>query len=204
MGGKISTAGKRIIAAFDFDGTITNSDSLWSFIKYNVRYSKILTGAVLFAQTMLLFKLRLISNQVAKEKLMKIFFAGVDYNHFLKICDNFSDKIDLIVRQKALNKIKWHIAEGHEVVIISASPQLWILPWAISNGIETVIATRLEIIDNTITGRFMGKNCHGKEKIARFIEIYPNREDYILYAYGDSSGDRPLLGFADLAFYKKF
>ena len=67
-----------------------------------------------------------------------------------------------------------------------------------------LIATKLEIRNGTVTGKFLSKNCYGIEKAHRVQEQY-NLNDYDhIYAYGDSRGDKELLGLADESFYKPF
>ena len=48
-----------------------------------------------------------------------------------------------------------------------------------------------------ITGRFKTPNCYGQQKVERLLELEPARDTYLLYAYGDSLGDRELLALAD-------
>ena len=85
-----------------------------------------------------------------------------------------------------------------KVIIVSASIENWILPWAEKEGIEIVLATQIEVNEEErLTGYFSSPNCYGKEKVKRILEMYPNRENYILIAYGDSSGDFDMLSFAD-------
>ena len=90
------------------------------------------------------------------------------------------------------------------MLINSASICNWILPWAQSVDIENVIGTEIEVKEGVITGKFKGENCYGVEKVKRFLELYPYRDTYQLYVYGDSSGDKPLLDIADFPFYKEF
>ena len=67
-----------------------------------------------------------------------------------------------------------------------------------------LIATRLEIKDDLMTGKFLTKNCYGIEKVNRVKEAY-NLDDYdCIYVYGDSRGDKELLELADKSFYKPF
>jgi len=81
---------------------------------------------------------------------------------------------------------------------VSASMQSWIQPWCDKNNIE-LLSTQLEFKDGKVTGRFLTKNCHGKEKENRIKELL-HVEDYeTIYAYGDSSGDTEMLALADKA-----
>ena len=204
MGREVRATEQKVVAAFDFDGTITSRDSLPIFILFAVRAGRLLAGGLQSIPYILLYKLKFIPNYKAKEQLFKAFFAGMPVDLFNELATKFSMRIDKIVNPIALEKIKWHQTMGHEVVIVSASPENWIRPWADQNGIKIVLSTKLQTNDGIITGRFLSKNCHGAEKVARLLERYPDRSHYELYAYGDSSGDKELLELADHAFYRSF
>lgn len=64
-------------------------------------------------------------------------------------------------------------------------------------NIETVLATEIKVRDNIIEGTFSSENCYGQEKVNRLLAQFPDRNGYILYAYGDSAGDKALLALAD-------
>ena len=46
-------------------------------------------------------------------------------------------------------------------------------------------------------GTFSTANCYGQEKVNRFLAEFPDRSEYVLYAYGDSAGDKELLALSD-------
>ncbi|EDM38242.1 putative protein involved in cell wall biosynthesis, morphogenesis and cell division [Pedobacter sp. BAL39] len=195
---------KKVIAAFDFDGTITTRDTLPVFIWHAQKMGKLFLGTLSMIPSLLMFKLKVIPNYHAKEKLFKTFFAGFKLVKFDELSQNFIPTIERLINPEALKKIKWHQEMGHEVVIISASAENWIKPWASKQSIDTVLATQLEVVQDTITGKFLTKNCHGAEKVNRLLAQYPDRNDYELYAYGDSNGDTELLALADHAFYRSY
>lgn len=195
---------KRVLAVFDFDGTITTRDTLPVFIRFAVTLFHLLKGTMYMAPFVLLFKLKIIPNYTAKERLFKTFFRGISIGKFNELSQKFISNIEEIVNPVALEKIKWHQQMGHEVIIISASVENWIRPWANKYGIETVLATGLQLENNVITGNFLTKNCHGAEKVNRLLAAYADRDSYTLYAYGDSNGDKELLAAADHSFYRKF
>jgi phosphatidylglycerophosphatase C len=204
MNGASTATDKKIIAAFDFDGTITKRDSMPAFIKFMSTIPGFLSGSFQMLPYLVLFKLNLIPNYQAKERLFNIFFTGLDQANFDTIASKFSAKIDDMINPEALQKIKWHQEMGHHVIIISASAENWIKPWALKNGIDEVLATKLEVIKDRLTGNLLTKNCHGQEKVNRLLNVYPERKNYTLYAYGDTSGDKELLALADHAFYRAF
>ena len=204
MGQEISGTGRKVIAAFDFDGTIIKRDSLFVFIWYAVSIKRIVLSTLKVMPYLVLYKLKVIPNFKAKEKLFTALFKGVSMADFNILCKDFAVVIQKMVKPEALEKIEWHRQNGHEIIIISASVENWIMPWATLNGIDTVLATQIQVIDGLITGKFLSKNCHGAEKVNRLLQHLPDRENYILYAYGDSSGDKDLLQFADHKFYRVF
>lgn len=112
-------------------------------------------------------------------------------------------RLPKILRPAGLQKLKWHQAQGHQIVIVSASTDYWLKPWTLGMGFE-LLATQLEINDNQLTGCYLGENCHGDEKVHRIKAAYDLAKFDEIYAYGDTSGDKPMLALAHHAFYKPF
>lgn len=193
-----------IIAFFDLDGTITKKDTLVEFIKFAIGRNQYYKGLITLSPMLLLYKLKIIPNHIAKEKLISHFFKGWDKIKFQNIADNYSiEKMDEIIRPKAIERIKHHKEQGHKVVIVSASTECWLKGWCNKNNLE-LISTKLEFNNNKLTGKFSNKNCYGIEKVNRILEIY-NLNDYeTIYAYGDSRGDKELLDIANKKYYKYF
>jgi phosphatidylglycerophosphatase C len=193
------------IAVFDFDGTITRKDTLRDFLTHNFGLTAYYTGILSKSLILSSYLLRLVSSHNAKEALFAHFFAGWDEKKFDKSCEDYClTRIDRLIRDECRSKINWHIKQRHCLVIVSASLRNWIYPWAIKNGFSDIIATEPEIVNGLLTGRFRTPNCNGNEKLKRFLERYPDRNSYFLYVYGDSQGDRSLLGISDKPFFRRF
>jgi HAD superfamily hydrolase (TIGR01490 family) len=192
------------LTLFDFDGTITTEDSLINFIRFAVGDVKFIWGMTLLSPMLAAYKLKLIPNYKAKQFMISYFFKGMSGVMFMKLANEYSlNHIKIILRAKAMEKIAWHKEQGHKIVIVSASIECWLKPWCDENSLD-LIATKLEIKNGFVTGKFQTKNCYGIEKTNRIQEEY-NLNDYdYIYAYGDSRGDRELLSIADECFYKPF
>ena len=67
-----------------------------------------------------------------------------------------------------------------------------------------LIATRLEIQDGKLTGKFATKNCYGMEKVKRIKDAYDLGQYDFVYAYGDSRGDKEMLSIANESYFKHF
>jgi HAD superfamily phosphoserine phosphatase-like hydrolase len=153
---------KRRIAFFDFDGTITARDSLLSFIVFRYGKWKTFLGLVLASPFYALYILKLIPVQMAKESVLRQFFKNENTEDFAKSCEQFVKEIlPTLERPKAVNEIRKLKEAGAEVIIISASPENWVLPWSKQYNAK-VISTKLETKNGKLTGRIDGYNCRGK------------------------------------------
>ncbi|PHS56186.1 MAG: HAD-IB family hydrolase [Sulfurimonas sp.] len=187
------------LALFDFDGTLTKKDSLSEFLKYSVNREKYLLSMFKFLPYFIMYKLKLLRNDISKEKLFETFYAGMDEAEFKQISSNYSLKIlDKLINKDRLEILKKHQKNGDRVIIVSASMKSWLQPWCDKNSIE-LLCTELEFINSKITGKFLTKNCYGDEKVNR-IKKHLNLEQFnTIYVYGDSAGDDAMLALADKA-----
>ncbi|MCL4556728.1 MAG: HAD-IB family hydrolase [Gammaproteobacteria bacterium] len=194
----------KTLALFDFDATLTDRDSLPDFIIHAVGWVKYVLGLFVLSPILALYLLKLIRNDVAKEKMLGYFFKGWAIERFNAVGRDYAlTRIHQIIRPQAIAQLQWHLAEGHDVVIVSASAENWLNAWATQQGCH-LIATRMAVQENSLTGFFDGKNCYGQEKVTRICAEFDLSEYNSIYAYGDSSGDKPMLALADKAFYKPF
>lgn len=195
---------KKNIAFFDFDGTVTKKDTMLVFLRslagdYQFGLKMLLLGPV-FLQ----LKLGLTSNHRAKELMLRRFIGGMTEVEFTRCCQKFAEKIlPSMIRDQALEAIHAHQLDGAEVVIVSASPEYWIKDWCFANGL-VLIATRLQVINGKMTGMINGHNCYGPEKVDRIRKEFDLGNYESIFAYGDTKGDKPMLGLAHHAFYKPF
>ncbi|MBV8251102.1 MAG: HAD family hydrolase [Chitinophaga sp.] len=184
------------IAFFDFDGTITTKDTLWEIIRYQRGQKSLVAGVVRLLPALLAFKMKRIPAQQMKERVLTHFFGTMSEVAFAEGCNRFCrEALPTLIREQALQTIRQHQQQGHDVVVVTASATHWVAPWCEAIGIKC-IGSELEVRDQVITGKLQGINCNGDEKVKRIRAVY-NLEDYTnVYAYGDSSGDKPMLALA--------
>ena len=195
---------KKAIAFFDFDGTITTKDTLLEFIKFSRGRLRFCLGFLWNSPYLVGYKLKIISNQLAKEKILQFFFHNTSIEEFNEQCHLFSQNaLPLLIRPKAMAEIERLQKSGTQIVIVSASPENWIGQWATARHIQ-LLASRLEISNGKITGKIIGKNCHGNEKVSRIQEAFDLSAFEEVFTYGDTRGDRPMLRLGTAAFFKPF
>ena len=159
----------------------------------------------LYSPIHLLYKLRLVESTYAKNFFLSYFLKGMPMDRYNKLCNDFAIHHLLnILNNKAVARVKWHIRNQHKVMIVTASVNDWIQPWATPLGIEKIISTELEKSNNRLTGKIVGENCNHAEKKRRILAEIPDIRDFEVYAYGNSSADRNMFELADKIYFKKF
>lgn len=196
---------KQVLAVFDFDGTLTTKDSINDFIIYSYGLVPFIIGTAIISISIISYLLRIITNTELKEAVYAYFFKGMSLNEFEQKSQTYAvNRLSLIIRPDALDRLKWHKKQNHRIIIVTASPSNWIRIWGKKNSlVDDIIASIPEVVNKKLTGR-MKINCFGKEKVSCFLKKYPDRKSYYLYVYGDSYGDKPLLHIADEPFYRTF
>lgn len=195
---------EKSIAFFDFDGTVTTRDTMFEFVRYSRGPVRYLIGLCLISPWLIAMKMGLISKAKAKEKLLTYFFGRSDADKFNRDCHSFSTTIiPRLIRQDALAAIQEHKEQNTEIVIVSASAENWVAPWCTLNNLQ-YLCTKLEVRNNKITGKLLGNNCNGPEKVSRIKAKFDTADYKTIYCYGDTNGDKQMLQLATHPFYKLF
>lgn len=189
---------ERIIIS-DFDGTLTLCDTLLEIISFKVGRMGLLVRLLSLSPWLLLMRLGLYSNQRAKERLLSTVFRGVSRDAFADMAQCFASSCrERIIREGLLSELQRRAGEGTEVIVITASPTIWVQPFVPDFA---VVGTEMEFDSNGFTGRFASPNCYGAEKVRRLLgykpEIAMRRSEFHITAYGDSRGDKEMLEYAD-------
>ena len=195
------------IAVFDFDGTITRKDTLIEFIRFVKGSTALYRGLLLHLPWLVLMKLHLYNNGKTKERVFSWFFKGMSLVEFNQMGKQFYEtQADKLLHADAVRIINEHKHKGDKVVILSASIENWVQPFASALQAEGLLSTQAEVIQGKLTGRFATKNCYGVEKVKRlkaWLDANVKEQPYVI-AYGDSRGDKELLEFSNEKHYKQF
>jgi phosphatidylglycerophosphatase C len=193
----------RALALFDLDGTLTTGDTMFAFVRHCRGDARFAAGIVWLAPLLVAHRLGLVGAERAKVALLGHFFRGWTRADLEAHAASFSDVIDRMVRPLALERLAWHREAGHEVVIVSASVDVWVRPWAARHGI-TLLCTEAHFHEDRWTGRLASPNCNGAEKAVR-VRAALRLADYTrVYTYGDSHGDTELLALGHEPTFQPF
>ncbi len=183
-------------AAFDFDGTMTRSDSLLPFLRQLLGTPRLMTALAVESPWLAAYAARLLTNERAKERLLRRTLGGMPQERLQTEGQQFALKnIPALLRPAMWQRLRQHLALGHTCVLVTASLTVYTLPWALNAGFTHVLGSKLEFDEHGVaTGMLQGGNCYGATKEKRLRELLGNFP--LHYAYGDSRGDREMLAMA--------
>ena len=190
------------LALFDFDGTITTTDTWTPFMRLAVRPARIVAGQMLLAPVVVGYRLGLVSSSTGRRAAARVAFRGEDAAAVRRLGEHYAATIlPGRVRPEALERIAWHRSRGDQIVIVSASLDVYLLPWCRSLGLDC-ICTILEERGGRLTGRYLDGDCTQGEKVNRLRQRYELSRYAVVHAYGDSGEDREMLELAQRKFYR--
>lgn len=188
------------LAVFDFDGTLFTKNSPLDFARFAHPGLAFWTRFLGFVPFYALFKLGAVDHVAAKARFLRVFFAGRSIEELERQARAYAEeRIAHHLDPFHMERLAYHRASGHRVVVVSATFRFIIEPWCRTMGLD-LVATEVETRNGKVTSRLPAGNCYGEAKIQALERTHPLAGNYV-YAYGDSHSDVPLLQRADCAYY---
>ena len=121
---------KKVVVAFDFDGTLTSRDTLLEFIVFSKGPAVLYGTFLFFSPLLLLYKAGLYPNWKIKEKIFSYLYKGMSITDFDAHCEAFFESRGrALIRAKAWRAVREHLRAGHETLILTASIVNWVRPF---------------------------------------------------------------------------
>jgi HAD superfamily hydrolase (TIGR01490 family) len=188
---------------FDFDGTLTHKDTMFLYLKfynpYRYRISFLKHLPLFF-----LLKLKLADAENVKKSFISSILKGQTQVEIeAKTQLFFNHYYPSVMRKNALEFIQ-NIDRYHvESYLVTASLDIWVKPFAEKLNLK-LIATKADFENHIFNGNFTSPNCNGKEKVNRIKNEIAGKHFDKIIAFGDTSGDQPMLKMADESYYQFF
>jgi phosphatidylglycerophosphatase C len=199
-----------VVAAFDLDGTITRRDTLLPWLVELVGRRRLAAASARLLPRFVAAAVGRGDRNAAKAALFGKLLRGVPMPDAASAAERVANRLrsrPRALRAPVLARLRQHQADGHMVIVVSASPEIVVA--AVVEHLEipaaNVIGTRLVVDgENRLTGELLGLNNRDAEKVVRLqaweAGIGAAAGGVERWAYGDSSGDDALLAHADHAF----
>jgi len=201
----MTDATRPVVAAFDLDGTLTKDGSVFRWLRRIAGNLRVYWSAAVRSPALAWAALRSgASADRVKEHIFHATLAGREESVVKEASRAFAlDHLAERGRDDVIERLRGHLKDGHRVVLVSASPELYVDVVAQALGAHGAVATRLAVDPlGRLTGGYLGRNCRGEEKLRRLELWIADQQlgDHVeLHAYGNSRGDRRMLAHADVA-----
>lgn len=188
---------------FDFDGTLTTKDTMFLFLKfYNPK--KFRWQFIKHIPLFILLKIKLLNAENVKKSFISSIIKGESKENLDKISQQFFETyFPKIIRPNALDFLKKMERTNTDYFLVTASLDIWTRPFAEHFGMQ-LLATQGKFVNNRFSGDFSTKNCNGEEKVSRIKFAIEGKKYDKKIAFGDTSGDLPMLNWADEGHYQFF
>ena len=194
--------GRRRVAAFDFDGTITQQDTLAGFLAAAGGRRRLGTSMAIDTPGMARGLRNDEIRDATKERILGRVLRGRTDDDLRISGRAYAALLPARFRPATIERLQWHQRQGHQTVIVSASLVYYLDPVAAALGVDAVIGVEMAIgSDGLLSGGLARPNVRASEK-ARRLRAWLDAtgadidQPVELWAYGNSSGDDQLLAMA--------
>jgi len=188
------------VIVFDLDGTITRYDTYVRFLLFVIYRNPLkLFRLPVLAIDVLRHKLGFKSNTWLKVQFLNAILTGQKRDTLNALAVSFCQKVVKTgIHSDAKECIKQHKHKGDELVLLSASLDIYVEQMGVMLGFKHIICTRTCWDNDVLGNKLDGENCYGAvkaERIKQWLESRTNSQ--FLTAYADHETDFPLLKLAD-------
>ncbi|MDA3885547.1 MAG: HAD-IB family phosphatase [Candidatus Delongbacteria bacterium] len=183
----------------DFDGTITRKDSYIRSLFYYSTIFRICNSLPGLVFNLIKYFLGKISRDDMKEYSYGKFYSGVETSYIANKNEKYIKKIKF--NKKVVKLLETLKEDGFKIVLVTASPDIYIGYFAKVLGYDGYICTKVEEKDGKLTGKLSGMNCNNEEKVKRIKESEYYSENSQIITLGNSKGDHAMLGLSNEYYY---
>jgi phosphatidylglycerophosphatase C len=190
------------VAIFDLDGTLVAGDTLLPFLVSYARSRHSVLPFLLLPLGLALHLCGLWSARRLKEQLLTWFLGGEPMSrirdHAAWFCRSW---VASHLHPVGIARLREHQKAGHRIILLSASPSVYVPMIAAFLGIDEVVCTQVREDEGNCRGQVIGSNCKGAEKLSllqgHLSSESPPRHSF---AYGDSRADLFVLEWVEEGF----
>ena len=179
----------------DFDGTFVKGDSYMLSLVFFGGWVHFIKNSHKLLFTVIEYYFNFITRNEAKRRTYQIIYTHMSTDNINRKLKKFGSR--LRVFPKVRKKIESLKKEGYRVVVVTASPDIYMDYLAEKYGFDDCICTLTEKTGDILTGKLKRKNCNYAEKVVRIKESGICQSGGRIIAFGNSKGDKEMLHLAD-------
>jgi phosphatidylglycerophosphatase C len=193
---------QRWVAVFDLDGTLTWRDTLMLFLlSFLRRHPGRLWGLWRLPFAVFSYLARNRDRGVLKSRVIRMVMGGASRAAVDACADSFVNALQPRhrLRPAALAALEAHRTAGDHLVLLSASPDLYVPRIGRSLGFERTLCTEIEWCGDRLLGTLKSANRQGAEKSRCLAWLRSQYPGLPIVAYGNSASDLDHMRDADRA-----
>lgn len=180
----------------DLDGTLTLKDTYIKFIFNHLKFGIAMKNGLKLLGMGIGYAAKMLNDDDVKKRTFSMFFRGYAKEQSL---GNFTDEI--VWNHKVLERIEEKRKEGYKVIIVTASPDVYVKHICNYLGYDGFISTVTCDDGEFLTGKFDGEVCNFEQKPKRIKAFLGESTPKHTISYGNSSGDFAMLRFCDESYF---
>jgi phosphatidylglycerophosphatase C len=191
----------RSVALFDLDGTLTFHDTLMPFlIGFAARHPSRLGGVWRLAPALAAYA-RDRDRGLLKSRLISVAMGGARRGEIAAYAAEYVRRLEPrgVFRAGALATLEAHRAAGDHLVLLSASPDLYVPSIGEHLRFERTLCTEVLWDGDRLNGALKTPNRRGNEKVRCLEWLRTQYPHAPIVAYGNSDSDLPHMNRADRA-----
>jgi phosphatidylglycerophosphatase C len=192
---------RRWVAVFDLDGTLTWHDTLMPFLaSFLRRHPGRCFGLWRLPLALLAFVLQRRDRGQLKSRIIRMVLGGESRAVVDACADAFThSSLPRRLRPAALAVLERHRAAGDHLILLSASPDLYVPRIGRALGFERTLCTEIEWLGDRLDGALKTANRRGTEKSRCLAWLRTEYPELPVIAYGNSASDLDHMQQADQA-----
>jgi phosphatidylglycerophosphatase C len=179
------------LALFDLDGTLTRGDTYrWFVARLLLRHPARWPRALLLPAPLCAFLLGRMDRGELKGAILRLLFAGLPRAQVTGFAEQFAAQVTPArMFPAAVDALRGHLDAGDHVVLLSASPDLYVPAIGLALGVHETRCTPIRWAEDLLDGRLAGPNHRGAGKARVLGELRAAHPGLPVIAYGNSTPD---------------
>lgn len=174
----------------DFDGTFIKGDSYIRSLLFFAGYTAFLQNSLKLIYIGVEYYFKFITRDEAKMRSFELIYKDMDTALIDRKLSEFHHQMHVFP------KVKKKIGElrdlGCKVIVVTASPDIYMNFMAGKFGFDDCICTLTEKSGTVLTGKLKGKNCNYGEKVLRIKSSKHYDPNAQIIVFGNSKGDEDM------------
>ncbi|MFK7949367.1 MAG: HAD-IB family hydrolase [Saprospiraceae bacterium] len=194
--------GTKNLILFDFDGTLSDRDSLVDLFIFTHGFIRFCWNMFISIPVIIVWKLGLYDAKKGKNFVVNSFYRGWTKSRINEQAELFlNNRMPKILRKDAIELVESYQNKNNTIVIVSANIDIHLNAFCEKYQLH-LICTNLLYENGIYTGKFASSNCDKQEKVNRIKAIYNKNDFDKVIAFGNSSGDKAMLNWANEGYYR--